>query len=311
VGRLLGRRGRISRCVVDCRNLVAAVNDLTHRIPALPDGVGNDLVMPVAVPVIVAGAEDACKNASVGQGRADGFPDVGLNFSIRHIREIAAGSPEVANRGSQGRGLRPGSRLPDPARLCNRKQTGVLREQMETQRAGTTSGHVTLSLDRLPSPIGTLLIVCDETHLRALEFADHERRLGPMLSRRLDHVALRERRGPLGVRERLERYFEGELTAIDDIPVATNGTPFESAVWGALRKIPVGTVTTYGALAVALEHPLSASRAVGLANGSNPIPIVLPCHRVIGANGNLTGYGGGMHRKRWLLHHEGVLLLGS
>jgi methylated-DNA-[protein]-cysteine S-methyltransferase len=181
---------------------------------------------------------------------------------------------------------------------------------MESESSMTAS-HSALFLDRLPSPLGTLLIVCDETHLRAIEFDDHERRLHPMLSRRLGPVTLRSGGEPVGVRQRLERYFEGELTAIDDIPVATTGTPFESAVWDALRKIKVGTVTTYGALAVALGHPLSASRAVGLANGSNPIPIVLPCHRVIGANGNLTGYGGGMHRKRWLLHHEGLLLVGS
>jgi methylated-DNA-[protein]-cysteine S-methyltransferase len=166
-------------------------------------------------------------------------------------------------------------------------------------------------LDRTPSPLGTLLVVCDETHLRAIAFGDREHRLRASLQRRSGSVAVHERRGPLDVTSRLQRYFAGELSAIDDIPVATNGTLFESVVWDALRKIPVGTVTTYGVLAVTLGHPVSASRAVGLANGSNPIPIVLPCHRVIGANGNLTGYGGGMHRKRWLLHHEGVLLLGS
>jgi O-6-methylguanine DNA methyltransferase len=166
-------------------------------------------------------------------------------------------------------------------------------------------------VEHLSSPLGTLLIVCDETHLRAVAFDDREERLHASLQRRLGPVVLRQRRGPLDVTGRLQRYFAGELSAIDEIPVSTNGTPFESAVWDALRKIPLGTVTTYGALAVALGHPVSTSRAIGLANGSNPIPIVLPCHRVIGANGNLTGYGGGMHRKRWLLQHEGVLLLGS
>lgn len=165
--------------------------------------------------------------------------------------------------------------------------------------------------ERIPSPLGTLLVVCDATHLRAIAFGDREHRLLVSVQRRLGSAVVHERRGPLDVTGRLKRYFAGELSAIDDIPIAAKGTPFESAVWDALRKIPVGTVTTYGALAVALGHPVSASRAVGLANGSNPIPVVLPCHRVIGANGNLTGYGGGMHRKRWLLHHEGVLLLGS
>jgi len=176
-------------------------------------------------------------------------------------------------------------------------------------RASAKGPALGIFVERFSSPIGTLLIACDQTHLRAIEFADHERRLLPMLSRKLGEVAVHEARGPLDVRAPLERYFAGELTALDEIPVATAGEPFESAVWEALRKIPAGTVTTYGALAIELGHPVSASRAVGLANGSNPIPIVLPCHRVIGANGNLTGYGGGIHRKRWLLRHEGILLV--
>lgn len=165
-------------------------------------------------------------------------------------------------------------------------------------------------VERLKTPIGTLLIASDERALRAVELRDLEPRLMSTLQRAWGEVAVRHASGPLAVRERLERYFEGEISAIDDIPVAMNGSPFESAVWDALRTIPGGTVTTYGALAVALGHPLSSSRAVGAANGSNPIPIVVPCHRVIGANGNLTGYGGGMDRKRWLLRHEGVLLVG-
>jgi methylated-DNA-[protein]-cysteine S-methyltransferase len=165
-------------------------------------------------------------------------------------------------------------------------------------------------VERLKTPIGTLLIASDEAALRAVEFRDHEPRLMRTLERAWGDVKVSYQGSPLGVRERLERYFEGEIFAIDDIPVAMNGSPFESAVWEALRTIPAGTVTTYGALAVALGHPLSSSRAVGAANGSNPIPIVVPCHRVIGANGNLTGYGGGMDRKRWLLRHEGVLLVG-
>jgi methylated-DNA-[protein]-cysteine S-methyltransferase len=167
-----------------------------------------------------------------------------------------------------------------------------------------------LYLERLPTPIGTLLIVSDDTHLRALDFGDHEDRLRASLWRDWAASALNERQSPLGARERLERYFAGDLSAIDDIPTTVNGTPFERQVWKALRTIPAGTVTTYGAIAVALGRPLTASRAVGTANGSNPIPIVVPCHRVIGAKGNLVGFGGGIHRKRWLLHHEGVLLVG-
>jgi methylated-DNA-[protein]-cysteine S-methyltransferase len=102
----------------------------------------------------------------------------------------------------------------------------------------------------------------------------------------------------------INSYFAGELTAIDTLPVQTAGTPFQREVWYALRRIPCGTTVSYGKLAEQIGRP-SAVRAVGLANGSNPIGVVVPCHRVIGANGSLTGYGGGMERKRWLLQHEG------
>ncbi|MGE0452713.1 MAG: methylated-DNA--[protein]-cysteine S-methyltransferase [Vicinamibacteria bacterium] len=103
--------------------------------------------------------------------------------------------------------------------------------------------------------------------------------------------------GPLGA------YFAGELTAIDAIPVDPAGEGFERRVWLALREIPVGETISYGVLARRLGEP-DAARAVGTANGRNPIPIVLPCHRVIGADGTLVGYGGGLERKRWLLEHE-------
>jgi len=105
----------------------------------------------------------------------------------------------------------------------------------------------------------------------------------------------------------LDAYFAGDLTAIDDVPVATNGTPFQRTVWAALRRIPAGTTTSYGALAASIGYP-SAMRAVGLANGANPVAIIVPCHRVIGADHSLTGYGGGLPRKRWLLEHEGFEL---
>jgi methylated-DNA-[protein]-cysteine S-methyltransferase len=111
----------------------------------------------------------------------------------------------------------------------------------------------------------------------------------------------------LGVREALERYFAGDLSALDALPTQTHGTPFQREVWAALRTIPPGTTLSYGALARRLGKP-NAMRAVGLANGANPIGIVVPCHRVIGANGTLTGYGGGLPRKRWLLAHEGAEL---
>ena len=106
---------------------------------------------------------------------------------------------------------------------------------------------------------------------------------------------------------RMSAYLEGDLTAIDPIPVNPGGTTFQASVWQALRSIPPGTAMSYGALARQLGTP-SAVRAVGTTNSLNPISIVLPCHRVIGANGSLTGYAGGLERKRWLLNHEGVNL---
>jgi methylated-DNA-[protein]-cysteine S-methyltransferase len=108
---------------------------------------------------------------------------------------------------------------------------------------------------------------------------------------------------PAEIVQALGAYFEGQLDALDRLPVAAGGTPFQRLVWSALRTIPAGTTTSYGRLAASIGRP-GASRAVGLANGANPIGIVVPCHRVIGAAGQLTGYGGGLDRKRWLLEHE-------
>ena len=110
---------------------------------------------------------------------------------------------------------------------------------------------------------------------------------------------------PIAISRALQRYFAGKLQAIDEIAIETGGTPFQSNVWRALRKIPVGTTLSYGRMAHRLKCPL-AVRAVGFANGSNPICVVVPCHRLIGADGSLTGYGGGLERKQWLLEHEGV-----
>ena len=110
---------------------------------------------------------------------------------------------------------------------------------------------------------------------------------------------------PAGLSAAIRAYFDGKLEAIDGLPVATGGTPFQRKVWQALRQIPCGRTLSYGALAKRIGRE-TAVRAVGHANGDNPISIVVPCHRVIGANGTLTGYGGGIERKRWLLAHEGA-----
>ena len=161
-----------------------------------------------------------------------------------------------------------------------------------------------LRLERRAYPLATLLIVTDsEGALRALDFDDYEPRLRRLLGRHYGDYALTEGAAPLAVTKALDAYFAGDLTALDRLPTATAGTPFQRAVWKALRQIPAGATLSYGALAAKLGKP-GASRAVGLANGSNPLAIVVPCHRVIGANGSLTGYAGGVERKTWLLEHE-------
>jgi methylated-DNA-[protein]-cysteine S-methyltransferase len=157
------------------------------------------------------------------------------------------------------------------------------------------------------SPIGVVYVVSDGTHLRAVDFEGYEHRLHRLLARHYGRYRLHSARESCDAVSRLERYFAGDLRAIDDIAVATNGTSFQRQVWAALRTIPAGTTVSYGTLASRIGRPM-ACRAVGLANGSNPISIFVPCHRVVGADNTLTGYGGGIERKQWLLGHEGVAL---
>jgi methylated-DNA-[protein]-cysteine S-methyltransferase len=167
------------------------------------------------------------------------------------------------------------------------------------------------ALDRLPTPIGPLLIVFDEANrLRALDWDDYEERMRRLL--RLQYgreIELGEGSAPISTRDSLNAYFAGDFAALDRIEIATGGTPFQRKLWMALRGIRPGTTSTYGALAAQIETP-KAVRAVGAANGANPISIVLPCHRVIGSNQRLTGYGGGLSRKSWLLTHEGAAFRG-
>lgn len=160
------------------------------------------------------------------------------------------------------------------------------------------------SAARIASPVGGIALVWDaEGVIRALDFEDYEARLQRLLRRHYGACALEPARAPEALTAPLARFFAGELAAIDALPVRTNGTAFQRRVWAALRRIPAGRTSSYGALAAAIGAP-TASRAVGLANGANPIAIVVPCHRVIGSDGGLTGYGGGLARKRWLLDHE-------
>ncbi len=158
----------------------------------------------------------------------------------------------------------------------------------------------------LESPLGMLHAVTDaDGVLRALEYGDHRARLERLLKSQYGpRCSLQGRPPEVLVAQALEAYFAGDLAAIGALPWTTAGTPFQRRVWRALTEIPPGETTSYGALAERLGQP-TATRAVGLANGANPIAIVVPCHRVIGADGALTGYGGGLARKRWLLEHEG------
>jgi methylated-DNA-[protein]-cysteine S-methyltransferase len=163
-----------------------------------------------------------------------------------------------------------------------------------------------LIIDRMNTPIGEILIVADhDGSLRAVDWADYEPRMMRLLCRHYgtNGFILEPGKNPHGFTEAINRYFAGDLTAIDTLPVKTLGTPFQRSVWRALRDIPCGTTITYANLARRIGRP-TAMRAVGLANGSNPIGVIVPCHRVIGASGSLTGYGGGIDRKRWLLNHE-------
>lgn len=161
-------------------------------------------------------------------------------------------------------------------------------------------------IDHLETPIGLMCIVCDDLgNLRAIEWDDHEERLVRSLKIHYGKGAQNVKRvkNPHGFSETMRRYFEGEITAIDALPTENNGTEFQREVWKELRRIPAGTTISYGQLAERIGRP-TAVRAVGLANGSNPVGVVVPCHRVIGSNGKLTGYGGGLPRKEWLLRHE-------
>lgn len=161
-----------------------------------------------------------------------------------------------------------------------------------------------LILDRVASPVGEVQLVVDVGGaVRALDFHDYEDRLRRLLRLHYGAVVLTEGRAPEAVRRAVEAYFAGDLAAFDAIRVETGGTVFQRAVWRALRDIPAGETRTYGQLAQAVGSP-KAVRAVGLANGANPVGVIVPCHRVIGANGTLTGYAGGLERKRWLLAHE-------
>ena len=170
---------------------------------------------------------------------------------------------------------------------------------------------LTLLEDKIATPLGPLWVICDEQYqLRAVEWEEHSDRMVQLLNihYRTGGYQRIAAQNPGGLSDKLRRYFEGDLDIITTLPTATGGTPFQREVWAILRTIPCGQVMHYGQLAQQLGRA-GAARAVGAANGSNPVSIVVPCHRVIGRNGTMTGYAGGVQRKEWLLRHEGYLLI--
>ena len=163
---------------------------------------------------------------------------------------------------------------------------------------------------RLSSPIGAIWMVVAGDALELLDFEDDAGGFGRTTTRRWPGGPPVERKDGSGIAAALDAYFRGDLSAIADLPARPAGTPFQETVWTALRSVPAGQTVSYGALARRIDRP-RAARAVGAANGLNPVPVVVPCHRAIGADGSLVGYGGGLARKAWLLEHEGALPSGS
>lgn len=168
---------------------------------------------------------------------------------------------------------------------------------------------VELYRETLATPIGKLILLTDaQAQVRALDWWDYAIRMETLLDRQYRKGAWQITSSGTETQalRQVRAYFAGDLGALDSLPVVTAGSPFQQTVWHALRAIPVGQAWSYARLAEHLGCAGSA-RAVGSANGANPVSLILPCHRVIGANGQLTGYAGGIERKRWLLEHEGVL----
>ncbi|MFI5180973.1 MAG: methylated-DNA--[protein]-cysteine S-methyltransferase [Thermoanaerobaculia bacterium] len=166
---------------------------------------------------------------------------------------------------------------------------------------------VLLQVTEIPSPPGPIVFACRGEALCALCFKEYWPVLIRELKRRFGSFDIRPDPDGGEPGRALRRYFKGNFDALDDVRVHTAGTPFQERVWANLRKIPAGRTLSYAELAKSIGRP-SAVRAVGGANGRNPVSIVVPCHRVIAADGTLGGYGGGLERKRWLLVHEGAIL---
>jgi len=162
-------------------------------------------------------------------------------------------------------------------------------------------------LSRYESPLGPLVLASEGDALLALEFPERSKGIRARLEAAHPDAEVKEGAPPQPIASALAAYFGGDARALDRVQVRTEGTPFQREVWATLRRIPAGQVWSYKDLARAVGRP-RASRAVGAANGANPVALVVPCHRVIATGGKLGGYGGGLHRKEWLLKHERALI---
>ena len=167
-----------------------------------------------------------------------------------------------------------------------------------------------LLMDRIQTPIGSMILLARDGVLLLLEFEEAGDRVERELGARFGECQRVPAEDPFGLTSRVRAYFAGALDAIEGIATDGGGTDFQRRVWTELKRIPCGTTISYGELANRLGDR-NAMRAVGLANGRNPIAVVVPCHRVIGADGSMTGYGGGIARKKWLLAHEGLAMQGD
>jgi len=160
-------------------------------------------------------------------------------------------------------------------------------------------------LAAINSPLGDITLVLDEDVILVCEFADREARVAKQLRHYYPGYHIVDGSAAPEIVSAFKAYFDGDLIAIEALKTAPMGTAYEQTVWTALKNIPAGFHESYGAIAAKLN---SSPRAVGRANGRNPICLLHPCHRVIGADGSLTGYAGGLNRKEWLLKHEGAIL---
>jgi methylated-DNA-[protein]-cysteine S-methyltransferase len=162
---------------------------------------------------------------------------------------------------------------------------------------------MTIDVSQLDTPIGTLTLYLRQGRLCAAGFAEQVRSLDARLAERFGSLALRPSSGG-AITEQVRAYFAGKLDALDGLEIDAGGTAFQRRVWSALTRLAPGETRSYGQLARELDLPAGAARAVGGANALNPVCVIVPCHRVIASSGALSGYAGGVARKRWLLEHE-------